>query len=565
MRDDGREMKSIKSVFTLVAAVVTLIAAGALNQTAAQKIAPRVHGNAWAAQAGSSPQATTAFGAARDLIDDAQWAKAEQAFNQYVTRFPKEENLDAAMYWTAYAEYQLKKFDVCKQTIDKMLQAYAKTSWKQDAELLLAQLPGVAAARVITPTPPMLPRAAEVAAISSAPIAAAIDAAAASFNASMAQTPAPAVVTSQEVQERMADAQARMAEAKARSDERIREAQERTKERVKEMQDKMKDKMVYRIGDGFGVGEGMGVGVPYKILSGERLADDDPCEFKIVVLQALVESDPQRGIAAATDWLRPHSGQTPPCRRAALTVLARNGGKTAIPTILGSAQNDEDIKVRTRAISLLGATNDESVIDALRDFALNAPQPEINEAAMYALSQHTGARAANVLADIALSNKPVQLRKMAIRSIASRPGEPAVDALFKIYDSSQDLEIRKAIISGLSQRRSERAGERLLQIAKSSDNVELRKAAISGLGRRGGTNYIDALMSLYDTEKDETIKDQILNSLAYSNDQKVVDKLISIARNPQTPIERKRRIVMLLAGKNKNPAVIQFFEELLKQ
>ncbi len=550
MRNDGREMKSIKSVFALVAAIITLIAAGAINQTTAQQqTAPPARRNAWAAQqqTGSTPQATAAFTAARDLIDDAQWGKAEQAFGQYVTKFPKEENLDAAMYWTAYAQYQLKKYNVCKQTIDKLLQAYAKTSWKQDADLLLAQLPGAVSVNAIAPTPAI----GEVAVVSSTPIAAAVEA---SVNAAVAQSVGQPVAMTQEMQERIA-------EAKARADERLRESQERTAERVKEMQDKMKDKMVYQIGNGMGIGMGKGLGYA---ISGEKLADDDPCEFKIVVLQALVESDPQRGMAAATDWLKPNSGQTPPCRRAALTVLARNGGKTVIPTIMGSAQNDPDLKVRARAISLLGATNDESVIDALRDFALNAPQTEINEAAMYALSQHTGARAANILADIALSTKPLPLRKTAIARIADRPGEPAVDALFKIYDGG-DVEIKKSVMSGLTRRRSERAGERLLQIARSADSVELRKAAISGLGRRGGTNYIDALMSLYDSEKDETIKDQILNSLAYSNDQKVIDKLISIARNPQTPIERKRRIVMLLASKNKNPAVIQFFEELLKQ
>ena len=112
MRNDGREMKSIKSIFALVAAVITFIAAGAINQTAAQKKhAPQVNGNAWTQQTGSTPQATSAFTAARDLIDDAQWAKAEQAFGQYVTKFPKEDNIDAAMYWTAYAQYQLKKFE----------------------------------------------------------------------------------------------------------------------------------------------------------------------------------------------------------------------------------------------------------------------------------------------------------------------------------------------------------------------------------------------------------------------------------------------------------------------
>ncbi|HEX3145216.1 MAG TPA: HEAT repeat domain-containing protein [Pyrinomonadaceae bacterium] len=547
-------MKSIKSIFAIVAAVVICLAAGAINQAAAQKkAAPRVKENAWAAQqTGSTPEATTAFAAARDLIDDAQWSKAEQAFGQYVTRFPKEQNLDAAMYWTAYAQYQMKKYTVCKQTIEKMLQAYAKTSWKQDADLLMAQLPG--AAPVATAGTPIT---ADVAVLSSAPIAAAVEAAtSASVNPTVvAQSPGQAVTISPEMQERVA-------EAKMRADERLRDAQERTAERVKEMQEKMKDKTMFHIGEGMGIGIGKGMG---SAIAGERLADDDPCEFKIVVLQALFESDPQRGIVNATDWLKPNSAQPPPCRRAALTLLSRNGGKTVIPTIMGSAQNDPDLKVRSRAISLLGATNDESVIDALRDFALNAPQPEINEAAMYALSQHTGARAAGILADIAVSTKPLQLRQSAIARIADRAGEPAVDALFKIYDSSQDIQIRKSVINGLARRRSERAGEKLLTIARSGESVELRKGAISALGRRGGTNYIDALMGLYDNEKDETIKDQILNSLAYSSDQKVIDKLISIARNPQTPIERKRRIVMLLANKNKNPAVVAFFEELLKQ
>jgi len=551
MRNDGREMKSIKSIksiFALVAAVVICLAAGAINQTAAQKkAAPRVKGNAWAAQqTGSTPEATAAFAAARDLIDDAQWSKAEQAFGQYLTRFPKEENLDAAMYWTAYAQYQMKKYTVCKQTIEKMLQAYAKTSWKQDADLLMAQLPGAAPVAIAQVT-------ADVAVLSSAPMAAAVEAATLA-PVTVVQSPGQAVTISPEMQERVA-------EAKMRADERLRDAQERTAERVKEMQEKMKDK-TFHIGEGMGIGIGKGIG---SAIAGERLADDDPCEFKIVVLQALFESDPQRGITNATDWLKPNSTQTPPCRRAALTLLSRYGGKTSIPTIMSSAQSDPDLKVRSRAISLLGATNDESVIEALRDFALNAPQPEINEAAMFALSQHTGARAAGILADIAVSTKPLQLRQSAIARIADRAGEPAVDALFKIYDSSQDIQIRKSVINGLARRRSERAGEKLLTIARSGESVELRKAAISALGRRGGTNYIDALMGLYDNEKDETIKDQILNSLAYSSDQKVIDKLISIAKNPQTPFERKRRIVMLLANKNKNPAVVAFFEELLKQ
>ena len=556
MRIDVTKVTSVKSIFALiVAALISVIAAGSLNQASAQRVPHRPRASAWAPQQNSNNnQASAAFGAARDLIDDAQWAKAETAFSQYVSQYPKEDNLDAATYWVAYAQYQLKNYDKCKATIDKLLTTYQKTVWKQDAEMLMAQLPGVVTPKAVTIAGP-----ADVAVISSeAAIAAAVDAATQNIDATVAQAISQTPAATTDLQDRLIDAQERMAEAKARSQERTKEAQERTMERLKEAQDRMKEKMVYRVGVGNGVGYGIG-------FPGEKLADDDPCEFKIVVLQALVESDPPRGIAAATDWLKPNSGQTPPCKRAALNLLARRGGKAAIPTILGEAQNDPDLPTRVRAVSLLGVTNDDSVIDPLRDFAMNSNQNEISEAAVYGLSQHQNVRAVNVLSDVALSNKPIALRKRAISYIAGRPGEPSVDALFKIYDSTQDLEIRKSAIRGLGNRKSERAGARLVEIARASDNVELRKEAFSAIGRRGGAASVDELMRLYDAEKNEEIKTQIINSFAYSNDPKVTHKLIEIARNPQTPMERRRRIVMILGGRSKDPEVIAYFEELLKQ
>ena len=104
----------------------------------------------------------------------------------------------------------------------------------------------------------------------------------------------------------------------------------------------------------------------------------------------------------------------------------------------------------------------------------------------------------------------------------------------------------------------------MLEIARSAANVELRKAAISAIGRRGGEQAVNDLMTLYAGEKDDGIKDQIMNSLAYSNDPKVIDMLISIVKNPQTPIERRRRLIMILAQHNKDPKVIQLLEDLLK-
>ena len=483
----------------------------------------------------TSNEATTVFRGARDLIDEGQWARAQERFEDYIKSYPNEKNIEPALYWLAYTQHKLGKYDQMRATIDRLLQKYPNTTWREDARLLTAQVPGayirdyspIAApaaiavepggAITVTPLPPMdAPRvyapAGPVGPVSVGPT----------------QPPQPA-------------------------------------------------QAIYAPGV---------IGFDTFASSGN---DDDPCEFKIVVLQALFQTDLERGIMAATDWLKAGSTQTPRCKSAALTLLGRHGGKSVTPVILGVARNESDIKLRARAISTLGATNDDSVIDPLRDFALNSPDSQITEAAVYALSQHTGDRAMTVLGEIAANGKTTAQRKLAIASISTRPGEPAVDALFRIYDADQSVEIRKTVISAFANRRSERAGTKLFDIARSSDNIELRKAAIGAISRRGGDKATEFLLNLYDTEKNEELKDVIMNALGsgtstffttspevvavagqgigYSNrmnDERVITKLIEIARDQKAPMERRKRAIGWLS-RSKHPKVLEFLQELLKQ
>jgi HEAT repeats/Outer membrane lipoprotein len=482
--------------------------------------------------------ASVVFSSARDLITDGEWAKAQEKFSQYVSSYPNEKNIEAAMYWLAYTQNKLARYDQCRSTIDRLLEKFPNTTWKDDARVLLAQVPGAYA----------IGYADQVSSLRATPAITAVPAVDGSIIYAPAAPMAQVAVTP-------------------------------------------------AFGQGIGVG---GEATIYRLDDLDRpAADDDPCEFKIVVLQALFQTDLQRGIMAATEWLKPGSTQTVRCKSAALTLLGRNGGKSVTPVILGLARNEPDIKLRARAISVLGATNDDTVIDALRDFALNSQENNIVEAAVYALSKHTGDRAITVLSEIAASGKMTAPRKFAISSIATRPGEPAVDALFRIYDADQSVEIRKAVISAFANRKSERAGNRLLEIARGSDNIELRKAAISAISRRGGDKAIEFLLNLYDSEKNEELKDQIINSLGSGSsfyfgpaiasagvgvgqttiappagsgfgvnnrmeDQRVIRKLIEIAKSPQAPMERRKRAIGWLS-RSKDPEVLKFLEELLKQ
>jgi hypothetical protein len=523
----------ILSLALLLGATLANFAAPALGQQR------RASSNAFSLQ-GSNESAATVFRAARDLITDGQWARAEAKFSEYVTKYPNEKNLDAALYWLAYSQHKLSEYQECRETVNKLFEKYKESSWLDDARLLVAQIPGaVVAAAPLTALQAdellVAPRAITPAA-TTVPGGVTVYAPSAPVTTIGSMTPLPAQVEAVAANLAYAD---------------------------------------------------MALGAPDN--------DDDPCEFKIVVLQALFQTDVQRGIVAATDWLKPGSTQTVRCKSAALTLLGRHGGKSVTPVILGLARNETDVKLRARAISTLAA-NDDTVIDPLREFALNATDNTIAEAALYALSRHTNERVIGVLTDIATSGKTTTQRKMAIASIASRAGDPAVDALFRIYDADQTVEIRKSVINGFANRRSERAGDKLFEIARTSDNIELRKAAISAIPRRGGDKSIDFLITLYDAEKNEELKDQILNAFgsgtslvsrvrsgqsvgdAYVSgvgqnvytvrgpamEKKVIRKLIDIARNPQESMARRKRAIGWLS-RSDDPDVQRFLEELLKQ
>src|SRR5262249_47108903 len=90
----------------------------------------------------SGSDANTVFRSARDLITDGDWAKAQEKFSEYVNAYPNEKNLDAALYWLAYTQQKLGRYDQCRTTIERLLEKYPTTTWKEDARLLMAQLPG---------------------------------------------------------------------------------------------------------------------------------------------------------------------------------------------------------------------------------------------------------------------------------------------------------------------------------------------------------------------------------------------------------------------------------------
>src|SRR5215213_6748949 len=156
MRIEAKEMfTNLTSItatkrVTLLLCVLVLMTAGiAAGQQGAGSGSGSGSGNGAGSGSGrsqqSSSEATTVFRSARDLITDGDWAKAQAKFDEYVTSFPNEKNLDAALYWMAYADFKLAKYNRCRMALDALLAKYPDSNWKDDARVLQAQVSGASA------------------------------------------------------------------------------------------------------------------------------------------------------------------------------------------------------------------------------------------------------------------------------------------------------------------------------------------------------------------------------------------------------------------------------------
>src|SRR5438874_11670696 len=120
MKYDLRQLNRIpRSLALAVAIALALIASGTMRQAAAQRYSAGPKRSKFAQQ-GNTAAANTMFSSGRDLIDDAQGAKAEGQLAQYFWEYQQEKNLDGAMYWMAYSSYRLRRSDHSNKTFNSL-------------------------------------------------------------------------------------------------------------------------------------------------------------------------------------------------------------------------------------------------------------------------------------------------------------------------------------------------------------------------------------------------------------------------------------------------------------
>jgi HEAT repeat protein len=381
------------------------------------------------------------FREGRDLIGDEEWREAEGKFRSFISSYPKDKNLDAALYWLAFTLAKQQKYQEADVQLKRLLTEFPRSNWADDATALRAQLN--------------------------------LD---------------PRVV--------------------------------------------------------------------------DNALNEDDVEVKIVALQSLFETSPERGLAYVAEMMRPGSKASTRLKEAGVELLRRYGGKQAIALLLDIIRNQADKEIRVTAIQTLGRTGDESVLPLLKELATTSADEEVSKAAVFAISRFEGDGPRALLLDLARAGKTVEVRKDAIFWL-SQNGDAVMDELMRLYSTDQSTEVKKQIIFALKRMGSPRALAKLYEIARNQgEDEELRKDAIHWISQGGGKEALDFLIQMYDAEKDEEVRKQLIFGLSRTGDKRAIQKMIDIARRDSSLELRKQAIFWL--GRTNDPEAQKFLEDILK-
>src|SRR5947209_12877865 len=76
----------------------------------------------------------------RSLIDAQKWEQAASAFDRFIVKYPSDKNVDAALFWLAYAHSKQGNLQAASDTLTRLLKSYPRSSWADDARTLRVEV-----------------------------------------------------------------------------------------------------------------------------------------------------------------------------------------------------------------------------------------------------------------------------------------------------------------------------------------------------------------------------------------------------------------------------------------
>ncbi|HEX8088302.1 MAG TPA: HEAT repeat domain-containing protein [Blastocatellia bacterium] len=443
------------------------------------------------------------FREGRDLISDEQWGEAAGKFADYMKKYPKGKDVDAATYWMAYALVKQEKFQEADRALSRLISEFPNSRWRDDAKALQLQLPNKQPDQDID-----------------------------------SYSEETRIVALQSLFQGNPDQGASMAADILRDPKRSK---------------RLKETAITLIGQ-------------HQSRAGmELLMNIARNETDTKLRKTAIFWMGQGGNESALDMLKEFTTSSTDAEvgKAAVFAISQNGSPRAMQMLAEMARSAASGKLREEAIFWLGQRGGPSVDDELIKIFESDPDARIRKKIIFTLSQRGSGAARAKLSEIARSNADKSARMEAIFWLGQRGGDEAsADELLRIYDADTDAEIRKKVIFSLSQMRNDRARQKLFDIARGSDSPSARSEAIFWIGQTGGARGADYLIQLYDAEKSPEVKKKIIFSISQNHSKQGIRKLMEIAKSDALVELRKEAVTWL--GQSGDPDAAKFLEEIVK-
>lgn len=450
----------------------------------------------------SNTPAMKAFREGRDLIESENWQQAAEKFQGFIAEYPKDRDVDAALYWYAYALQKQNKKDEAAPLLLRLIKDFHNSSWRREAEAMLVVLGrGNAVQQALDQNNCEI----KILALQSL--------------------------------------------FQANEDRAIGFVSDVLKSNSTDCPG-LKNAAVSLLGS-----HGGSRATPI-LLDIARSQGD--LKLRLTAIKRLGE---QNLDSVADELARLYDGdRTKEMRAQILRALAEMQSGRAESKLIELARASDDLALRQLAIRYLGEKNGSGSLEELIRLFDTDRTPEVRAQILRALAERDDPRAQAKLLEIARKGETPELRIAAIRRLGER--ETSLEDLLQLYASENNEAIKQGLIRAYSELNDPRARAKLYEIARTAEPLELRLYAIRRFGEKNDEQTVEQLVGMYDTESNVQVKAMLIRAFGDSPQKSAVRKLIVIARGDQSVDLRKMAVRLL--GESKDPEALKFLEELLK-
>jgi HEAT repeat protein len=381
-------------------------------------------------QGGSTDPALRALDQGRSMIDDGKWAQAAATLDRFVAQYPADKNVDAALYWLAYAYSKQSNYQGADTALARLLQRFPRSNWADDAKSLRAEVLAKLNPQAMTIVPEEGTDDLKIIAL-----------------------------------------RALCENDKAGCSTRVSEVL-----RSGNSSARVKEAAIILLGR-YGGSEA----VPALI---QMARSESDAKLRMRAIRALGNTNDERALDVLRDIAMGPTYEDESPTDSAIHALVEHDSPRAV-TILGEvAMRGQNLRARTHAVELMARRRGEPVVDELLRLYDAVPEIQVKKYILAALGNRKDPRALAKLVEVARSASDVQLRAQAIRSIPNRGDDQDLDVLLSLYDSERDNDLKNNLLAAVGQYQNQRAYRKLEQVVRNnSEPIERRKSAISFLSR----------------------------------------------------------------------------------